>query len=112
MSLTKKFHFHFLRKFENKTSSFVSVKQTNLITMVNPCSQISLLVQVEKKQFEKVLSYIEHGKREGATLLVGGKPCGGKGYYIEPTIFTNVTVNIFNFYMSNIQLMLVRFSYS
>ncbi|XP_011074009.1 aldehyde dehydrogenase family 2 member C4 [Sesamum indicum] len=47
--------------------------------------------QVDKKQYEKVLSYIERGKKEGATLLVGGKPLPGKGYYIEPTIFTDVT---------------------
>ncbi|KAG1346269.1 aldehyde dehydrogenase family 2 member C4 [Cocos nucifera] len=46
--------------------------------------------QVDKGQFEKVLKYIEHGKREGATLLTGGRPCGDKGYYIEPTIFTDV----------------------
>ncbi|CAJ1951815.1 unnamed protein product [Sphenostylis stenocarpa] len=46
--------------------------------------------QVDKKQFEKILSYIEHGKREGATLLTGGKSVGNKGYYIEPTIFSNV----------------------
>ncbi|XP_031096207.1 aldehyde dehydrogenase family 2 member C4-like isoform X2 [Ipomoea triloba] len=46
--------------------------------------------QVDKNQYEKILSYIEHGKREGATLLTGGKPCGEKGYYIEPTIFSDV----------------------
>ncbi|KAJ7973882.1 Aldehyde dehydrogenase family 2 member like [Quillaja saponaria] len=46
--------------------------------------------QVDKQQFDKILSYIEHGKREGATLLFGGKPVGDKGYYIEPTVFTNV----------------------
>ncbi|XVE54296.1 hypothetical protein DITRI_Ditri03aG0069400 [Diplodiscus trichospermus] len=46
--------------------------------------------QTDKKQFEKILSYIEHGKREGATLLTGGKPIGQKGYYIEPTIFADV----------------------
>ncbi|XP_041008588.1 aldehyde dehydrogenase family 2 member C4-like [Juglans microcarpa x Juglans regia] len=46
--------------------------------------------QVDKKQYEKVLSYIEHGKREGATLLTGGKPLGEKGYFIEPTIFSEV----------------------
>ncbi|XP_072994405.1 aldehyde dehydrogenase family 2 member C4-like [Typha latifolia] len=46
--------------------------------------------QVDKAQFEKVLQYIEDGKREGATLLTGGKPCGDQGYYIEPTIFTDV----------------------
>ncbi|KAL3828430.1 hypothetical protein ACJIZ3_017232 [Penstemon smallii] len=47
--------------------------------------------QIDKKQYDKVLSYIEHGKREGATLLTGGKPLDRKGYYIEPTIFTDVT---------------------
>ncbi|KAF9615541.1 hypothetical protein IFM89_024389 [Coptis chinensis] len=46
--------------------------------------------QANRKQFDKILSYIEHGKREGATLLVGGKPCSEKGYHIEPTIFTDV----------------------
>nr|XP_043610154.1 aldehyde dehydrogenase family 2 member C4-like [Erigeron canadensis] len=47
--------------------------------------------QVDRKQFERVLSYIDHGKREGASLLFGGKRCGEKGYYITPTIFENVT---------------------
>ncbi|KAJ3671101.1 hypothetical protein LUZ60_008527 [Juncus effusus] len=46
--------------------------------------------QIDKAQFEKVLKYIEIGKTEGATLLTGGKSCGDKGYYIEPTIFTDV----------------------
>lgn len=49
--------------------------------------------QANKKQFETVLSFIEHGKREGATLLTGGKPLDRKGYYIEPTIFTDVSVS-------------------
>uniref|UniRef100_K4AMD2 Aldehyde dehydrogenase domain-containing protein n=1 Tax=Setaria italica TaxID=4555 RepID=K4AMD2_SETIT len=47
--------------------------------------------KVDKEQFEVVLSYIQHGKSEGATLLTGGKPAGDKGYYIEPTIFADVT---------------------
>eukprot|EP00258_Populus_trichocarpa_P029284 XP_024445303.1 aldehyde dehydrogenase family 2 member C4 [Populus trichocarpa] len=46
--------------------------------------------QVDKQQFDKILSYIEHGKREGASLLTGGKPVGKKGYFIEPTVFTDV----------------------
>ncbi|XP_047983200.1 aldehyde dehydrogenase family 2 member C4-like isoform X2 [Salvia hispanica] len=46
--------------------------------------------QVTKKQYERVLWYIELGKKEGATLLTGGKPLDRKGYYIEPTIFTDV----------------------
>ncbi|KAI3811106.1 hypothetical protein L1987_20822 [Smallanthus sonchifolius] len=50
----------------------------------------SLANKVDKKQYEKVLSYIDQGKREGASLLIVGKPCRQKGYYIEPTIFENV----------------------
>ncbi|NP_001311520.1 aldehyde dehydrogenase family 2 member C4-like [Capsicum annuum] len=46
--------------------------------------------QVDKKQFERVLSYIEHGKKEGAKLLTGGKALDRKGYFIEPTIFIDV----------------------
>jgi aldehyde dehydrogenase (NAD+) len=50
--------------------------------------------QVTKTQYEKVLGYIESGKSEGATLASGGVPHkqvgDGKGYFIEPTIFTDV----------------------
>ncbi|EXJ81451.1 aldehyde dehydrogenase (NAD+) [Capronia epimyces CBS 606.96] len=49
--------------------------------------------QVTKAQYERVLSYVDSGKSEGASLVAGGVPykeVGGKGYFIEPTIFTNV----------------------
>eukprot|EP00253_Pinus_taeda_P007726 PITA_07726 len=46
--------------------------------------------QIDKTQFEKILEYIEHGKREGAKLLTGGNRVGEKGFYIEPTIFSHV----------------------
>jgi len=46
--------------------------------------------QVDKQQFEKVLSYIRAGKEEGAELIAGGEACGETGYYISPTIFSNV----------------------
>ena len=48
--------------------------------------------QVDKKQYEKIL-HIEQGKKEGATLLTGGKAAANKGYYIHPTVFTDVTVS-------------------
>jgi coniferyl-aldehyde dehydrogenase len=35
--------------------------------------------------------------REPPSLLTGGKPTGDKGYYIEPTIFADVTVVCSNF---------------
>jgi aldehyde dehydrogenase (NAD(P)+) len=50
--------------------------------------------QVTKAQYERVLNYIEAGKREGATLVAGGEPhkdVGGKGFFIAPTVFTDVT---------------------
>jgi aldehyde dehydrogenase (NAD+) len=46
--------------------------------------------QVDDVQFEKVMSYIEAGKREGAALLCGGKRVGDRGYFIEPTVFADV----------------------
>lgn len=47
--------------------------------------------QVDKEQFDKILGYIEKGQAEGADLLAGGGPVGGRGYYIQPTVFGNVT---------------------
>ena len=46
---------------------------------------------VSADQQETVLDYIQKGKEEGATVLVGDKPHEGKGYYVTPTIFTDVT---------------------
>lgn len=50
---------------------------------------------VSKAQFDKVLSYIDIAKEEGATLIKGGRVASdrpnGKGYFIEPTIFGDAT---------------------
>ncbi|KAF2454307.1 aldehyde dehydrogenase-like protein [Lineolata rhizophorae] len=53
--------------------------------------------QVTKAQYERVLSYIESGKSEGATLACGGEPykdLNGKGFFIAPTVFTDVKDNM------------------
>ncbi|KAF2637941.1 aldehyde dehydrogenase, allergen Cla h 10 [Massarina eburnea CBS 473.64] len=47
--------------------------------------------QVSQLQFDRIMSYIEEGKKEGAKVETGGKRIGTKGYFIEPTIFSNVT---------------------
>ena len=47
--------------------------------------------QVDKVQFDKVMDLIESGKKEGAKLECGGKRVGDKGYFIEPTVFSEVT---------------------
>src|SRR5437867_4797423 len=49
---------------------------------------------VSKQQMDTVLAYIEAGKQEGARLVAGGGRAtvgGGRGYYVEPTIFDGVT---------------------
>jgi aldehyde dehydrogenase (NAD+) len=46
--------------------------------------------QVDDVQFEKVMSYIESGKKEGARLVTGGSRVGDRGYFVEPTIFADV----------------------
>lgn len=47
--------------------------------------------QVDEAQFDKILQYVEYGKKDGARLLTGGKRVGSKGYFVEPTLFDNVT---------------------
>eukprot|EP00891_Asterochloris_glomerata_P008274 jgi/Astpho2/8274/Aster-01357 len=47
--------------------------------------------QVSQEQFEKILDYIKRGEEQGAKLETGGKRVGDKGYYLEPTVFSNVT---------------------
>jgi aldehyde dehydrogenase (NAD+) len=49
---------------------------------------------INESQFNKILKYIEIGKKEGAKLVLGGKArqkgnCS-RGYFIEPTIFSDV----------------------
>ncbi|KAG2328470.1 hypothetical protein Bca52824_011198 [Brassica carinata] len=46
--------------------------------------------QVDSEQFEKILKYIRHGVDSGATLQAGGDRLGSKGYYIQPTVFSDV----------------------
>ncbi len=49
---------------------------------------------INQSQMEKVLNYIEIGKKEGARIVLGGKACRkgacARGYFVEPTIFSGV----------------------
>ncbi|XP_062110280.1 benzaldehyde dehydrogenase, mitochondrial-like [Humulus lupulus] len=46
--------------------------------------------QIDPEQFNKVLSYIRSGKESGAKLETGGDKIGSRGYYIQPTVFSDV----------------------
>jgi acyl-CoA reductase-like NAD-dependent aldehyde dehydrogenase len=49
--------------------------------------------QASKSQLDTILGYVKRGKEDGARLVTGGEhvPINGKGYFVRPTIFDNVT---------------------
>ena len=49
------------------------------------------IFQIDETQMNKILELIESGKQEGAKLLCGGNRKGDKGYFIESTVFADVT---------------------
>src|SRR5262249_45354589 len=46
--------------------------------------------QVSQEQLDRIMGFIDSGKKEGAKLLVGGSRVGSKGYFVEPTVFAGV----------------------
>jgi aldehyde dehydrogenase (NAD+) len=56
--------------------------------------------QVSQAQYDRVLSYIDIGESEGATVIAGGAADearvsnGDKGFYVQPTVFTGVKENM------------------
>lgn len=46
--------------------------------------------QIDSEQFEKILGFIRSGNESNATLECGGGRIGSKGYYVQPTVFSNV----------------------
>lgn len=47
--------------------------------------------QVDRDQFDKILSYVAKGDKAGAKRVTGGERFGKKGFYVKPTVFDNVT---------------------
>jgi len=45
---------------------------------------------VSKEQQERVLSYIESGRKEGASVAAGGEAVSHPGYYVKPTVIVSV----------------------
>ncbi|KAF1802660.1 aldehyde dehydrogenase domain-containing protein [Mucor lusitanicus] len=75
-------HDKFLEKFKEYTSQTKLGNPHDDDTFQGP--------QVSQTQFDRIMSYIESGKEQGATCYMGGKRWGDEGYFIEPTVFTDV----------------------
>jgi aldehyde dehydrogenase (NAD+) len=74
---------------EEFTTRFVDL--VNKIQVGNPFEPRTTLGPViSEEQLAKDLSYIDIGGREGATCVTGGKRADRAGYFVEPTVFTNV----------------------
>lgn len=70
-----------------------ALERTKAITQGNPLDTDTMIgAQASNDQLEKILSYIDIGTQEGATVLTGGErvDLGGDlsgGYYVAPTVF-------------------------
>jgi aldehyde dehydrogenase (NAD+) len=72
----------------------VAVATANATTVGDPNGEFRMGPIANKAQYEKVLRMIKVGIDEGATLVAGGveKPEGcERGYFVQPTVFANVT---------------------
>ncbi len=81
--LEKPVHDEFLEKFKTRAEALV------VGNPLDPKTQMG--AQVSKEQFDRILGYVETGKREGGRLVTGGKPAASKGYFMKPTIFADVS---------------------
>src|SRR5207237_8730332 len=70
-----------------------AVKRTEAVTMGHPLEPSTMIgAQASNDQLEKILSYFDIGKKEGAKVLTGGQRQIHEGelkdgYYVQPTIF-------------------------
>ena len=70
-----------------------AIKRVKAIKQANPLDKTTMMgAQASSEQMEKILSYLDIGKQEGAETLTGGKRAAldgelADGFYIEPTIF-------------------------
>jgi acyl-CoA reductase-like NAD-dependent aldehyde dehydrogenase len=67
------------------------IEHSKTMTVGNPLDEKTRLGPVvSKEQFDRVKSYLEIGKGEGAKVATGGDALAGAGYFVRPTIFAGV----------------------
>ena len=84
--LHEKIYDEFIDKLIKRTSKLKLGYGNDKGVDVGPC--------VSKEQRETVHGYVEIGLKEGAKLLIGGKIPDMKGWFFEPTLFTDCSINM------------------
>jgi len=79
----KAIHQEFVQELKNLVSQRKLGNPFDLSTTQGP--------QIDADQFNKIMDYIDRGKKQGADCVTGGKRHGERGFFVEPTIFDNVS---------------------
>ena len=86
----EKVHDRFVETFVKRASALRVGDGLDPATQMGP--------SISEKQLQKVMSYVEIGRQEGATIACGGRRltsgAHANGFFHEPTVFTNVTPNM------------------
>src|SRR3984957_9944225 len=83
--VSKKLHDELVDAYKQAVNSVVVGDPWSANTQMGPLSM--------KRQLDRVMGYLDKGRQEGAQLVTGGgRPKDlNRGYFVEPTIFSNVT---------------------
>ncbi len=70
-------------------------KRANALRLGNPLDTGTTMGPViSERQMERVLGYVEAGRKDGAETVCGGARAGNAGYFVEPTIFAGVAADM------------------
>ena len=78
----EKIYDQYVAEFVNEVKSYKCALPTEEGTYIGPLTRKSQIAFIE--------SQVNDAVKKGATILTGGKPVTGKGYYFEPTVLVNV----------------------
>ena len=83
--IQKSIEAEFLQRLEER------VRKLKVGHPIDPATEVGPLIH--KRHFDKVCSYFDIARADGATIAAGGKPqpLDGKGHFVAPTLFTGAT---------------------
>jgi len=69
-----------------------NAKAIHMGPSLDEASQMGPLVSCEQQ--ERVMNYIEQGRRAGASIMTGGEALSSEGYFVEPTVLADVSADM------------------